>query len=244
MNNTKVCNILLGSRELQYLLTRSSRKTVGITIEKGGTVKVTSPLRVSEAYINELLQKKSNWILKKLSEIELRAGKTIKNKVFEAGERFYYQGKEYKLKVVVSNDKINDKVKLEDEYIVLALPKSIEADKVKNILKLWYIDQFKLLIQEKVKYYSLIIGVNPQRITIREQKTRWGSCSTKGNINLNWKLIMAPIEMLDYVVIHELCHLREMNHSRDFWMHVEKFFPQHKKCRAWLKENGYLLSIE
>lgn len=242
--NPKACSILLGNRELQYILTRSSRKTVGIAIEKNGSVKVTSPFRVSESYINQLMQEKATWILKKLSNIETRVAKANKAKVFEDGESYSYLGKEYKLKLVRSSDLRKPTVILEDESLVTTLPNSFEDQKIKDILKLWYIKQFKLVIEDRIKYYSSIIGVFPQKITIREQKTRWGSCSAKGNINLNWKLIMAPLEVLDYVVIHELCHMKEMNHGKKFWSLVENVFPQHKKYRTWLKDNGDLLSIE
>lgn len=241
--NSKVCSILLGKTELQYVLTRSSRKTIGITIEKDGIVKVTSPFRVSDSYINQLLQDKALWILKKLATIETRAAKTNKAKVFEDGEHFSYLGKEYNLKLTESMNLKRPTVRLGDENLVITVPNSFESEKIKNILRLWYIEQFKLVIEDRVKHYSSIIGVFPEKITIREQKTRWGSCSTKGNINLNWKLIMAPMEVLDYVVIHELCHMREMNHSKEFWKLVEYVFPQYKKCRAWLKDNGDLLSI-
>lgn len=243
-NNPKVCTIPLGNKELQYILTRSSRKTVGIAIEKNGLVKVTSPIRVSETYINELLQKKSSWILKKLSDIETRASKANKAKVFEEGEFYSYLGKEYKLKLVKNSDLKKPTVRLENENLIITLPNNFEAEKIKDILKLWYVKQFKHVIEDRIKYYSSIIGVFPQKITIREQKTRWGSCSAKGNINLNWKLIMAPLEVLEYVVIHELCHMKEMNHSKKFWNLVENIFPQHKKYRAWLKDNGDNLGIE
>ncbi|HEY5585926.1 MAG TPA: SprT family zinc-dependent metalloprotease [Ruminiclostridium sp.] len=243
-NTPKVCTILLADRELQYTLKRSSRRTVGIAIEKNGLVKVACPNYTSESYINQLLLNKMQWILEKLANIEAKESKTKKAKVFEDGEYFSYLGKEYKLKLVGSIDLKRPTVWLEDENFVITLPINFEKEKIRNSLKLWYVERFKLLIEERINNYSKIIGVYPQRITIREQKTRWGSCSAKGNLNFNWKLIMASLEVLDYVVIHELCHMKEMNHSKEFWKLVEYIFPQYKKCRAWLKENGDLLSLE
>lgn len=243
-HNQKICSILIGDKELKYILIRSSRKTIGIAIEKNGLVKVTSPFRVSEDYINQLLQQKAPWIFKKLVDIETRVDKTNKPKVFEEGESFSYLGKELKLKLFRSSTLKNPTVRRDGENLVIALPNNCEVEKLKHALKQWYVAQFKLVTVERVKYYSEIIGVAPQRITIREQKTRWGSCSARGNINLNWKLIMASMEVLDYVVIHELCHMKQMNHSKEFWKLVEGVFPQHKSCRDWLKENGDLLNIE
>ena len=242
--NQKICSIFIGDKELKYILTRSSRKTIGIAIEKNGSVKVTSPTKVSENYINQLLQQKSEWIVKKLKECETSTAKTKKTKVFEEGESFSYLGKEYKLKLFNSSTLKKPAVRLNGENIVIAFPNNLEAEKLREALKQWYVVQFKLIIAERIKHYSSMIGVLPKRITIREQKTRWGSCSARGNISFNWKLIMAPLETLDYVVVHELCHMREMNHSKEFWKLVEGIFPQYKKCRVWLKENGDTLSIE
>ncbi|MCF2642361.1 M48 family metallopeptidase [Roseburia hominis] len=93
-------------------------------------------------------------------------------------------------------------------------------------------------IPERVKYYAPIVGVNYTRITIRNQKTRWGSCSSKGGLNFNCLLMLTPPEVIDYVVVHELCHRKEMNHSKAFWAEVEKVLPDYKSAKRWLKENG------
>ena len=94
------------------------------------------------------------------------------------------------------------------------------------------------VIPQRVAYYAKIIDVTYGRITIRNQKTRWGSCSGKGNLNFNCLLMLTPPEVLDYVVVHELCHRKEMNHSKQFWNEVEKVLPDYRERRKWLKENG------
>ena len=94
------------------------------------------------------------------------------------------------------------------------------------------------IIPEKVKHYAPIVGVNYGRITIRNQRTRWGSCSSKGNLNFNCLLVLFPDEVIDYVVVHELCHRKHMNHSAAFYAEVERVFPEYKRCQKWLKENG------
>lgn len=101
-----------------------------------------------------------------------------------------------------------------------------------------YLDQAMQVFPERVRYYAEQMGVTYNRICLREQKTRWGSCSSRKNLNFNWKLIMMPPEILDYVVVHELSHLVEMNHSKRFWAVVEKYYPQYEKAKAWLKANG------
>jgi predicted metal-dependent hydrolase len=94
------------------------------------------------------------------------------------------------------------------------------------------------VIPERVEYFAKVIGVTYGKITIRNQKTRWGSCSSKGNLNFNCLLMLAPSEVLDYVVVHELCHRKQMNHSKAFWLEVEKVLPNYKEVRKWLKEEG------
>ena len=103
------------------------------------------------------------------------------------------------------------------------------------------IERAKRIFPERTAYFAKRMGVDYGRITIREQKTRWGSCSSKGNLNFNWKLILAPPEVLDYVVVHELCHLKEMNHSKAFWDEVGKVMPEYETYKLWLKENGWKL---
>ena len=240
--DVKLCSVKLENRDLQYTLKRSSRKTISIAIEKNGCVKVASPYGVSEYYLNRLLQQKARWILKKLEDVQTKWIETRKKKVFEDGQYFYYLGKQYELKIISDNQIKKPDVTITGENIVIEIPYDPDEAKIGDVLKLWYINQFKLLVRQKIEYYSKIIGVHPQKIAVREQKTRWGSCSTKGNINLNWKLIMAPPEIVDYVIVHELCHMRAMNHSKEFWKLVESYCPGYKKCRTWLKASGDNLS--
>ncbi len=100
-----------------------------------------------------------------------------------------------------------------------------------------------IVFKERVEYYAPIVGVTYGRVTIRNQRTRWGSCSSKGNLNFNVALMLAPPEVLDYVVVHELCHRLYLNHSKEFWHEVERVLPGYMTQVQWLKENGELLMI-
>ncbi len=102
-------------------------------------------------------------------------------------------------------------------------------------------DQALLYIPKRAEYFAKAVGVDYGRITIRNQKTRWGSCSSKGNLNFNCLLMLTPPEVIDYVIVHELCHRKEMNHSKAFWHEVEKVLPDYKKCVLWLKREGRLI---
>lgn len=101
----------------------------------------------------------------------------------------------------------------------------------------------KEIIPERVKYYAPQIGVTYNRITIRCQKTRWGSCSSKGNLNFNCLLMLFPLEIIDSIVVHELCHRKHMNHSPEFYAEIERVFPEYKKCHKWLKDNGGIINV-
>ena len=116
-----------------------------------------------------------------------------------------------------------------------ALPKFTEAE-IRGLAQ-----QAKAVIPGRVAHYTDLIGVTYGNITIRSQHTRWGSCSGKGNLNFNCLLMLAPAEVVDYVVVHELCHRREMNHSAKFWEEVERILPNYRQCQRWLKENGQAL---
>ncbi len=243
-NNDMVNTIILGERELQYILKRTNRRSIGISVDKTGAVTVAGPNGISEYTVRELLRKKAPWILDKLSHFETLAAGKGKAKVFNSDEEYLYLGKMYKLKVVIEPSLKRPVFRHQENTLELYTKNPGDTEMLKDYLKLWYVEQFKRVIEIRISYFSKIMGLNPGKITVREQKTRWGSCSSKGNLNFNWKLIMAPLEVLDYVVIHELCHMKEMNHSDRFWALVKELCPKYKQYRKWLKDNGSNLSID
>ncbi len=134
-----------------------------------------------------------------------------------------------------------------DKHLEKARIKQEESSGIRTLSKLeieQLIEQAKMVIPARVEYYAPLVGVDYGRITIRNQKTRWGSCSSKGNLNFNIALMRAPLEVLDYVVVHELCHRKEMNHSPRFWSEVEKVLPDYKEQKKWLNTNGPRLMKE
>ena len=151
----------------------------------------------------------------------------------------------------LSEAKIQKFVEEKQEWILKNLEKIQKRDAQKeNVQKLSALERQHLLnkacvvIPRRVAYYAEKLGVSYGKITLRQQKTRWGSCAANGNLNFNWLLILAPPEVLDYVVVHELCHRREMNHSQAFWKEVEKILPDYRERQKWLKDNGWRLMEE
>ena len=151
----------------------------------------------------------------------------------------------------LSETKIQKFVEEKREWILKHLEKIQKRDAQKeNVQKLSALERQHLqnkacvVIPRRVAYYAEKLGVSYGKITLRQQKTRWGSCAANGNLNFNWLLILAPPEVLDYVVVHELCHRREMNHSQAFWKEVEKILPDYRERQKWLKDNGWRLMEE
>jgi predicted metal-dependent hydrolase len=172
--------------------------------------------------------------------------KDLTDKSFITGESLYYLGKAYG---IVSLDVENKGVYagFNGENFLVYINESIKncerKDTVRTALVKWYRERARYVFEERTSFYSRMLKLYPGTIRIKEQKTMWGSCSGRGNINYNWRLIMAPIDILDYVVVHELCHLKHKNHSKEFWNLVESIFPDYSQNRKWLRENGMKLCL-
>ena len=228
-----------------YTLLKTKRKTIGIIVDKNGEVKVHAPICISEKQVCGVVQKKADWIVKKINEVTERNSNSVCRQ-FVNGEKFLYLGKEYTLEIV-EKDLGDAEVLMQEDtmavYISQALLEESRKQAIKEALIKWYRQRFAEFAKERIEKYSLQLKVAPRKVVIKNQKTRWGSCSKKGNINLNWRLIMAPLHVIDYVVVHELCHLKVMNHSKDFWNLVEFILPDYCEGRKWLKVNGNRLGI-
>lgn len=233
------------NNQITYTVVKTNRKTIGITIDMNGEVKVSAPLRISEKQIKEVVQKKADWIIKKVNEVRERNSNTVCRE-FISGEKFLYLGKEYTLEIV-EKDLGQAEVFMQEDTIAVYISQGMSEESrkqtIKEALVKWYRQRFAEVVKDRIEKYSLQLKVAPCKVVIKDQKIRWGSCSKKGNINLNWRLIMAPLHVIDYVVVHELCHLKVMNHSKDFWNLVESILPNYHESRKWLKVNGNRLGI-
>ena len=230
------------SRQIPVEIVRTDRrKTVAFSVIEE-QVRIVVPKRLSEKRIQQLIQRKTPWIRRKL-QIQSTIP-PVRSKEYVSGESFTYMGRNYRLKVLEGSA---DGVKLENGQLVVRIPKNIQGkkktDRVEKQLKHWYINHAQEKMTEKTRRYAEILGVKPDTVAVRDYKSRWGSCSVKGEIKYNWKIIIAPNHIIDYVVVHELSHMRHPNHSRDFWRYVGRVIPDYRECREWLKENGRTLFI-
>lgn len=224
-------------RDLPIKVTRTSRlKTAAIKVIEG-EIQVIVPQDLSAIRIESLVRSKTSWIRKRLQEQAAR--KPGKPKEYVSGEAFSYLGKNYRLKLLKGDDQ---GVKLRGGRFVVEISDSIKAhDKKRFVQKQiisWYGEHSLPRLRQKVERYAPLLGVSPRSINIRQYKARWGGCSAKGDITFNWRIIMAPHRIIDYVVVHELCHLKHHNHSPAFWKCVEQVLPDYAESRAWLKLNG------
>ena len=165
---------------------------------------------------------------------------------FTSGEKLPYLGRRYRLQVENTRED-GVEVKLYQGKFIIKVGNDVTENKrrkrIKEEIIRWYRKHAQVKIRERVEKYQSQVGVEPNRIKVKKQRKRWGSCSSLGNLNFNWKLIMAPMSVVDYIVVHELAHLKHPNHSKDFWQLVEAIISNYKEKQEWLRINGRQLEI-
>lgn len=230
----------IGSTQIEYELRKSSKaKKVSISI-RNCQVRVTVPTGYTFDYARKFLENNKEWILKHFQKQVLQK-KDYVTKKYVSGEKLLYRGRNYPL--VIENVVGSEFYALfKGSRIVVYIPTGLtlqqQSKLSKSLIEEWYIGQAHKLFPEQMEYYSKLLDIPYKSLKIKDQKTRWGSCSNKGNININWRIVMAPNQVVAYVMIHELTHLRHMDHSKDFWKRVEQYLPDYRKWKKWLAENG------
>lgn len=217
-------------------LIHSKRKTISLEINREGKLIVRAPYSTATGQIETLVQDKAGWIRDKQALAQRRRLENPPRK-FTPGERFLYLGKSYHL-VIVSSQK--EPLILQDAFY-LAEYASRQAE---SVFEGWYKARASEVITERAAIYARRDGFNYSRIRISGAKTRWGSCGSKGSLNFSWRIIMAPIDVIDYVIVHELVHLKNKSHSKSYWRRVAALLPDYRQHINWLKENGHRLSID
>jgi predicted metal-dependent hydrolase len=208
------------------------RKTIAIQINPDTSITVSIPYFFPASKITQFLKEKEEWIMQKKQLIKTRQAESLPGK--EKG--VLYLGKKYPIVVRKTQKSI---VELSDKfYIATYNPQNITL-----YLTSWYKQQARKIIQERVKIYAQKAHLTYKSIQIASAQTRWGSCTSERDLRFNWKLIMAPLPVIDYVIAHELAHLTEMNHSKAFWETVRKLFPIYRQYNTWLKRFGHTLEI-
>lgn len=215
-------------------LIRSKRRTIALIVELDGTFTVRAPLRVPQAEIDSFIQQKANWLVR--TQEKMKSAQPAVKKQYADGESFLFLGSLFDLKLVERQKPV---LQFNDGFTL----SQSARERGEAYFVRWYKERAFEVISGLVREYSQKHGFTPSQVKISSARTRWGSCSSTGKLNFTWRLVMAPLEVVDYVVAHELAHLRVKNHSRKFWKLVETICPDYKRHRKWLKENGEKLDL-
>lgn len=218
-------------------LVRSSRKTIALIVERDGRLIVRAPRRASQSQIDQFIEEKSEWIRAKQADAKKRQSQKAVPQ-FVSGEAFLFLGERYPLEII---NRAGNTLSLSGGCFKLAAQAQPQA---KVIFTAWYKAQARRVFNERVSQYARQFKLTYSRVRVSSARTRWGSCSTKGTLSFTWRLVMAPLPVIDYVVIHELAHTLEPNHSARFWKQVAAMMPDYVNYRQWLKTNGYRLTLE
>jgi predicted metal-dependent hydrolase len=215
-------------------LIRSKRRTIALIIERDGSFTVRAPMRAPHAAIETFIQQKADWITRTRENI--KSIEPIVGKQYTDGEKFLFLGSSFDLKLVELQ---KHPLHFDSGF---TLRRSAQP-KGEQVFTRWYKEHALEIISERVKQYSQQYTFMPKQVKISSAKTRWGSCSPDGTLNFTWRLVMAPLDVIDYVVVHELVHLRVKDHSSKFWKAVESICPEYKNQRKWLRINGEKLNL-
>ncbi len=228
---------------MQYQLKRSKRKTIAISFDGDGNLIVKAPTWLATREIEKFVVSKSQWIEDTAKRLEDARKKQMSTRLkLESGAELYYLGERRTL-TVLREARSRGRAKQVLDKILVWVPYEADYEYVRQVLEKWYRKEATQILSSKVQEFAERLDVSYCDIRIKDQKSRWGSCSSKGNLNFNWRIIMAPEPVCDYVVIHELCHLIHMDHSPTFWSEVERLCPAHKQYRKWLKDNATQLYL-
>lgn len=215
---------------MEIKITRKRIKNIIIRINEKGEVLISAPLKVPKYYIENLIREKESWIREKIALVQRRKEKI---NTYDEGERFFYLGRGYPIEIKKSSQEYCKL--LEDKFIILLQENSLE--KRKKLIDRWVCENFYPYIIDMTMKMGEKIGYSPKVIKFRDMKTRWGSCNTlKKSITYNHQLYKKPVEVVEYVVLHELSHIPYPHHQKSFWEFVEKYMPDWKNRRKLLKE--------
>ncbi|MBZ0283437.1 MAG: M48 family metallopeptidase [Anaerolineae bacterium] len=235
-----------GSTKIYYDLVHSKTiKAVKIVIEFEHGVEVVIPHDFEEIRLEAVLRKKAPWILEKLQEIDQITALPLQ-KEYVSGEKFPLLGHMHTLIVEERAERKPFTVMKGSDLIVTVKPGLRDWDRramVRETLRQWYVRQAEQKLPEQIELHIPMVNVHPDKIAVVDLDKRWGSCTPRGTINVNWRLVMAPIHVVDYIAVHELCHLLMPDHSNEFWSLVWAVLPDYEERREWLRINGPTLTL-
>lgn len=213
---------------MDYQLVHSNRRTIALVIDRRGNLIVRAPRRAAISDVEDFIRQKQNWIAKH----QQRQKALVRPKQYATGEKFWFLGREHPLEIT---DDYRSRLNYGDGKFTLS---RFQTHKAKKLFEDWYKSQAKSLLPQRAKYWADKMKTEYKGIRVTSAISRWGSCSSLGTINFSWRLLIAPLDVIDYVVIHELAHTVHHNHSQKFWQLVSVFCPAYQVMRQWLRRQG------
>ncbi|WP_411735642.1 M48 family metallopeptidase [Paenibacillus sp. M2] len=235
-----------GTTVIEYKLThKPNKKDISIIVDLLEGVQVVAPVSVSQQRLDEIMYQKAPWILKKqyaFREIEIESTPLE----FLSGEKIRYLGKGYRLKVIKQNTG-QPSLSFKNGRFIASLPSCYnqqqQTEELKQLCINWYKLQGTSKLRERIKHYSKLTELMPTSVTLKDQEKRWGSCTKNGNLLINWRIMMAPLRIVDYVVLHEMVHLKVPDHTEAFWSYLRSVMPDYEERKEWLRINGPTLIL-
>lgn len=215
---------------------RSTRKTFSLEIKPDGRLILRVPKYATEKQIQAIVEAKVDWIHNTRKRVAQKFP-NLQPITFKPGELFWYLGEKYALRLT---ERKRPPLELDGGFVLSRYAR----DQAKEVFIEWYREETRAITHRLIEQYAKQYKFKANHVRINSARTRWGSCSGKNNLNFTYRLCMAPMNVVEYVVVHELCHLKIRNHSRDFWNLVSSIRPDYKKDLQWLKKYGYLLTLD
>jgi predicted metal-dependent hydrolase len=234
-------------KTIRFEIKYKNRTSIGMTMDSYGNVEVQAPKGTADEKViqllegNQLLEEKWELIQQKLTEMKDRL-QGPQEKVYEPGESFLYLGRTYRIQIFHDRNITQDYVVFEGEMLDIHV-KQLDNETIQQALRRFYYQQCKALVEKSISSYQSNFKTKPRSIRISDSKSTWGTCDSRLQLTFNWRLAMAPREVIDYVVVHEMCHMVHLNHDRSFWRLVGKLMPDYKEKENWLALSSWKMTV-
>lgn len=226
---------------IHFDLKYKNRKSIGIYLDTYGNIEVHAPKGTKDQSVIQLLEDKWDMILLKSKEMKERLNGP-EEKTYKHGEPFLYLGKSFPIEVQHDPKIIQDHVTFNGHTLSIHV-KELHDERIKQALKRFYFKRCKSMVERSIAIHQQHFKCKPRSIRISDSQTTWGTCDGRRQLTFNWKLAMAPQEVIDYVVVHEMCHMIHLNHDRSFWRLVGKIVPDYKEKEQWLAKSSWKMTV-
>lgn len=235
-----IFNLKIKDLDIWGNIIKTKRRGLSIEVLSNSNLQVRASKTLTKKDILEILKKNEPWIYKQVNLMKEK-NKLFINREYKTGEKYYILGELYTLNIIETKNL--SKVNINKKNCTIELYGDSNSKDIRDILLKFYKDFALKYIINRVNYYISFFEHIPKKICVKDQKRRWGSCTGDNRLLFNWKIIMAPPRIIDYLIVHEMSHMKHKNHSKDFWNDVEAILGDYKELRKWLKNNGVTLEL-